>query len=129
MSTNGPNPWAAIIGRCYRASSLARELGWPPERVAAAAASLELLELETDDNVLLYPAFQIWEGRIVQGLGDVLQVLSTGTAGTWTWAQWLNAPVDDVTGEDAPSAIEQLRAGRLDDVLRDAQHAAWSWSN
>ena len=124
-----PNPWAAIIGPCYRANSIARELGWTSEQLAAAVASLTLLELETEDGALLYPAFQVWDGQLVRGLGDVLQVLSTGTASTWTWAQWLNAAVDDETGEDAPSAIEQLRAGRLDDVLRDARHAAWSWSS
>ncbi len=129
MNSDEPNPWAVIIGPCYRASSIARELGWTSEQVAAAAASLTLLELETDDEVLLYPAFQIWEGRLVDGLGEVLQVLSTGTASTWTWAQWLNTAVDDETGEDAPSAIEQLRAGKLDDVLLDARHTAAAWSS
>lgn len=124
-----PNPWAAIIGPCYRASSIGRELGWTSEQVTAAAASLTLLELKTEDDVLLYPAFQVWDGRLVNGLGEVLQVLSTGTASTWTWAQWLNAAVDDETGEDAPSAIEQLRAGQLEDVLRDARHAAAAWSS
>lgn len=125
--SNGKSPWAAIIGPCYRASSLARELGWTQEKVTAAAAALKLLELETADDVRVYPAFQLWEGRVLDGLADVLQVLSTGTSGKWTWAQWLNAPVDDVTGESAPSAIEQLRAGQLDSVLRDARHAAAAW--
>lgn len=127
MTMDISNPWAAVIGPCYRASSIARELGWSSEQVAASAASLTLLELETEDDVPLYPAFQIWEGRPVDGLGEVLRVLSTGTASTWTWAQWLNAPCNDVTGEDATSAIEQLRAGQLEAVLLDAGHAAAAW--
>ena len=121
-----PNPWAPVIGPCYRAISLVREVGWSPQQVTVAAASLRVLELETEDNVLLYPALQIWEGRVVAGLNEVLLVLSSGTGSRWTWAQWLNSPVDE-TGEPAPNAIEQLRAGQLDSVLLDAGHAAPAW--
>lgn len=124
-----PNPWAEIIGPCYTVASLARALGWTESEVSAAAASLTILELLTDDGVLLYPAFQVWEGGVVPGLAEALHILSTGTQGRWTWAQWLNTRIDDETGEEAPSAIEQLRKGQLDDVLRDARHAAWSWSS
>lgn len=129
MTAGEVNPCAAIIGPCYRASSIARELGWSPEQVPAAVAALKLLEIETDDHVLLYPACQVWNRRVVEGLNDALQVLSSGTKSRLTWAQWLNAAVDDVTGEPAPSAIEQLRAGQLDAVLLDARHAAAAWSN
>lgn len=129
MNSDEPNPWAVIIGPCYRANSIARELGWSSEQVTAAAAAHELLELKAEDDVLLYPAFQVWEGQLVQGLGSVIQVLSAGTDSTWAWAQWLNSPVDDETGDPAPSAIEQLRAGQLDDVLRDARHTAAAWSS
>lgn len=123
------NPWAEIIGPCYTSASLARALGWTESEVGAAAASLTILELLTDDGVLLYPAFQVWEGHVVPGLTEVLRVLSTGTQGRWTWAQWLNTRVDDDSGDEALSAIEQLREGQLDDVLRDARHAAWAWSS
>lgn len=126
---NSENPWAKIIGPCYTAASLARALGWTESEVRTAAASLTILELLTDDGVLLYPAFQVWEGGVVPGLSEALHILSTGTQGRWTWAQWLNTRVDDDSGEEAPSAIEQLREGRLDDVLRDARHAAWAWSS
>lgn len=124
-----PNPWATIIGPCYTAASIARALGWTAAQVAAAVRSLSLLELETDDGVRLYPAFQIDDGRIVEGVGDVLRVLATGTRSTWTWAQWLNTPVDDETGKEAPRAIDQLRAGQLDAVLLDARHTAAAWSS
>lgn len=123
------NPWASIVGPCYTARSLARALGWAESEVTEAAATLTVLEVVTSDGVVLYPSFQVHRGRLVEGLGAALQVLSTGTRSRWTWAQRLNARVDDDTGEEAPSAIEQLRAGQLDDVLRDARHAAWAWSN
>lgn len=122
------DPWAEIIGPCYTAESFARTLGWTVSDVADAAASLDMLELRTDEGTLLYPAFQVRDGGLLEGLGAVLQVLGTGTRSRWTWAQWLNTGVDDETGENAPSAVEQLREGHLDDVLRDARHVAWAWS-
>ena len=126
--TEEANPWAKIVGPCYTVGSLARALGWTESDVKEAADSLDVLELETDDGVMLYPAFQVHEGQLVEGLGATLRVLSKGTQGRWTWAQWLNTRVNDDTGEEAPSAIEQLLAGQLDDVLRDARHTAWAWS-
>lgn len=120
------NPWADIIGPCYRQASLARALGWTEDEVTAAAASLQILELLTDDDVLLYPAFQIRDGRVVEGLGQVLQTLSTGTRGRWTWAQWLNTPlVQD--GVERPRNIDRLHQGLLDDVLLEAGHDAAAW--
>lgn len=127
--TEEANPWAKIVGPCYTASSLARVLGWTESSVKEAARSLDVLELETDDDVSLYPAFQVHDGRLVDGLSAVLRVLSTGTRSTWTWAQWLNTRVNDDTGEEAPSAVEQLLSGQLDDVLRDARHTSWAWGS
>lgn len=55
---------------------------------------------------------------------DVLAVLQKGTADHWTWTQWLNTALLD---EDVPRAIDVIRAGRQDEVLRDAEHDAWAW--
>lgn len=63
------NPWAKIVGLCYTAESVARALGWTPDQVTAAVEQLSLLELRTDDGVLLYPAFQIVDGHVVHGIG------------------------------------------------------------
>ncbi len=51
--------------------------------------------------------------------GDGLEVDGT---------RWLNTATDDDSGEDAPSAIEQLRKGQLTEVRTDARHAAASWN-
>ena len=104
---------------------MARTLGWTEAVVIEAGRTLRLLMLLTDDNVYLFPAFQLRDGRVVDGLTDVRRVLQTGTQGRWTWAQWLNTPHPD--GE--PTAIEKMLAGRLDEVLLKARHDAWSWSS
>jgi len=119
-----PTPWAKIIGPCYTTTSLAGTLGWTEAEVTKAGETLQLLVLETGDGVTLYPAFQLHAGRVVDGLSDVLAVLQTGTASHWTWAEWLNTALAD---EDVPRAIDALRAGRLDEVLRDAERDAWVW--
>ena len=125
MTGEEPNPWARIIGPCYTVASMARALGWTEAGVIEAGRTLRLLMLLTDDNVYLFPAFQLHDGRVVDGLTDVLGVLQTGTQGRWTWAQWLNTSYPD--GD--PTAIEKMLTGRLGEVLLEARHDAWSWSS
>ncbi len=114
--------WAEIVGPCHTASSMARALGWTEAQVLQASEDLRLLAVRTSDGVLLYPAFQLFNGRVVGGLQEVLRVLATGTAGHWTWAQFLNVRL---AGGEAQ--IQGLRAGRLQDVLRDARREAAAW--
>ncbi|GGM63537.1 hypothetical protein [Microbacterium saperdae] len=125
MTEDEPNPWARIIGPCYTVASMARALEWTEAEVVEAGRTLRLLMLLTDDDVHFFPAFQLHEGRVVDGLTDVLRVLQTGTQSRWTWAQWLNTPYPD--GE--PTAIEKMLAGGLDEILLEARHDAWSWSS
>lgn len=125
MTEDEPNPWAQIIGPCYTVASMARALGWTDAEVMDAGHTLRLLMLVSDDDVCLFPAFQLRDGEVVGGLADVLHVLQTGTQGRWTWAQWLNTPYPD----DAPTAIETMFAGQLDEILLKARHDAWSWSS
>lgn len=125
MTDEEPNPWAPIIGPCYTVTSMARTLGWTEAEVMDAAASLRLLMLHTSDGVDLFPAFQLHHGKIVEGLTEVLRVLQTGTAGSWTWAQWLNTELPE---EDPPRNITLLYEGRLDEAIRDASQDAWAWS-
>lgn len=125
MTEDEPNPWARIIGPCYTVASMARTLGWTEAEVVEAGHTLRLLMLLTDDDVYLFPAFQLRDGRVTEGLTNVLRVLQTGTRGRWTWAQWLNTPYPH--GE--PTAIEKMLAGRLDEILLEATHDAWSWSS
>ncbi|WP_282847556.1 hypothetical protein [Microbacterium oxydans] len=125
MTEDEPNPWARIIGPCYTVASMARALGWTEAEVMEAGRTLRLLMLVTDDGVHLFPAFQLRDGSVVEGLTDVLRILQTGTQGRWTWAQWLKTPYPD--GE--LTAIEKMLTGRLDEILLEARHDAWSWSS
>lgn len=119
-----PSSWAKIVGPCYTVTSMARVLGWTEAEVIEEGDDLRLLMLTTDDGVDLFPSFQLQGGKIVDGLQDVLRVLATGTAGKWTWAQWLNVALPD---SDPPRHITLLYEGRLEEALRNARHDAWSW--
>ncbi|MCP1428192.1 hypothetical protein J3D45_000690 [Microbacterium foliorum] len=120
------SPWAEIVGPCYTVTSMARTLGWPEAEVMEAGNDHRLLMLTTDDGVELFPEFQLRDGKVVEGLQDVLRVLVTGTAGRWTWAQWLNLALPD---EDPPRNITLLYEGRLEEALQGARHVAGSWSS
>jgi hypothetical protein len=119
---------ARIIGRCYVAASLARELGWTQADVEAAAADLRLLALRTADGDVVYPAFQVHDVAIVPGLTEVLQALSAGSDDPWTWALWLQGTSSEERASASPcTSIELLIAGEVDRVLRNAQHSAAAW--
>lgn len=120
------SPWAEIVGPCYTVTSMARTLGWTESEVMDAGNDLRLLMLTTADDVHLFPVLQLQHGKVVDGLQDVLRVLATGTAGRWTWAQWLNTALPD---KDPPRTITLLYEGRLEEALRAARHDAWSWSS
>lgn len=124
MTDDKPNPWAKIVGPCYTVASMARTLEWTETEVMEAGSDLRLLMLHTSDDVYLFPSFQLHDGNIVEGLQELLRVLATGTADSWTWAQWLNVALPD---EDPPRNITLLYEGRLEEALRDAKHDAWAW--
>ncbi|MEA1261425.1 hypothetical protein MicroSTF_00145 [Microbacterium sp. STF-2] len=121
-----PSPWAEIVGPCYTVTRLARILGWTEAEVMATGKDLRLLALHSDDHVDLFPSFQLRDGKIVEGLRDVLRALETGTPSRWTWAQWLNVALPVA---DPPRNITLLYEGRLEEAVRDARHDAWSWSS
>lgn len=118
----GDSGWGRIVGPCYTTTGIADTLGWGEEEVRQATEDLRLLCVRTSDGVLLYPAFQLHDGHVVDGLQDVLRILRTGTEGRWTWAQFLNVAVPG----EVPH-IQGLREGHLQDVLRDARHEAAAW--
>lgn len=119
-----PNPWAAIVGPCYTAASMASRLGWTETEVVDAGDTLRLLMLRTRNDVALFPAFQLHNRAVLKGLPQVLRILETGTASRWAWAQWLNAELPD---EHPPRNIQLLYDGRLDEAIRIAERDAWAW--
>lgn len=125
MTEDDPNPWARIVGPCYTVRSMARALGWTEAEVLEAGRTLRILMLLTYDDVYFFPAFQLCDGKVVEGLTEVLCALQTGTQSCWTWAQWLNTTHPD--GE--PSPIEKMLAGRLDEVLLESRNDVWAWNS
>ncbi|MCM3778797.1 hypothetical protein [Microbacterium hydrocarbonoxydans] len=123
------DPWRDIVGPCRRSESIGRVLGLSDAEVRRATESLELLAVVTDEGTTLYPDFQIHEGRVVDGLQQVLAILHTGIDDPWTWTQFLNVAVYDETEGRDVRWIEEMRAGRLEAVLNDARHTAWAWSS
>lgn len=122
------SPWAKVVGPCYSAESLQRELGMTPAEVETAVRELRLLCLTTPDGVVLYPAFQMRAGRIVTGLDAVLHELARGPQAPWMWAQWLNAPIMRPGG--APRRrIDELAAGNTASIVGEARHTATAWSS
>lgn len=120
------NPWPAIVGPCYTVAGMARTLGWTVAEVAEAGEHLRLLMLRTSDGVLLFPAFQVVDGRVVKGLPRVLLILEIGCDSPLLWAQWLNA---ETPGADPPRNIQYLYDGRLEEAIRDARRVAWAWNS
>lgn len=116
-----PSSWARIVGPCFTARGMSEALGWEESDVLEAGDDLRLA-VRTSDGVILYPAFQLHQGNVVRGLPDVLLVLRSGTAGDWTWAQFLNV---EIPGE--PTNVQKLQEGHLDEVLRDARQTAAAW--
>lgn len=125
MTEDEPNPWAEIVGPCFTVARFACTLGWTEAEVLQAGRDLQLLMLHTSDDALVFPAFQLHDGKPVAGLAEVLQVLKAGVQDAWTWAQWLNVALPN---EEPPRNITLLHEGRLEEALRNARHDAWSWN-
>jgi hypothetical protein len=123
------SPWSDIIGPVYSEASVLRELGMDAVQLERAVRWSQILRLITADGHQVYPAWQIRDGALVDGLQPVIETLRTGIEDPWTWAQWLSTPIDEVEGGDGVErAIDWLAAGRLAEVLRDAEHDAASWA-
>ena len=117
---------AAAVGPCYTVAGMARTLGWTESAVLEAGNHLRLLMLPTSDDVPLFPAFQIVDGKVVKGLPRVLLILEIGIESPWMWAQWLNVEWPDA---NPPRKIKYLYDGRIEEAIRDAREAASAWNS
>ena len=127
MRLQASSPWPAVIGPCFTGEAMQRELGINPQALCKAVDELRVLRLETADGTDLYPAFQLVDRRLVAGLDQVLRALRDGVDSAMMWAQWLNKPAARPDGE-ARRRIDELAAGHIDGVVREAQHTAAAWA-
>jgi hypothetical protein len=118
--------WDRLLGPFYSFESGAQLLRITEDELRKQAEHLEVLLVVTADEVELLPSAQFYEGRVIEGLSEVLKVLSTGTDDPWAWGLWLTAKVA-LGDEPEASALDKLLSGRKDEVLLEATHDAWAW--
>lgn len=120
-----PDPATAAlddaVGPFYDTSGLSRWLGVSRQAVHKRIGKT-LLAVHTEENDILYPAFQFTEhGDTLPHLMDAVRELSTGLTDEWAIAMWLNTPVADLDGR---SITECLKAGEVDAALAFAHAEA-----
>ncbi len=117
------SPWDELLGPFYTTHSLGKVLGVSRQAIGKRVGSGSLVRVRTQDGESLYPAFQVRDGVLVPGLGEVVQALRMGTDDEYSIAQWLATPVDG-----GLSPIERLAAGDVDGMLTQARHTAMAWA-
>jgi hypothetical protein len=116
--------WADILGPAYTTRRLCQFLGVTRQAVSQQAKARTMLRVVTTDKVSLFPSFQFdSHGHRVPGLKQVLDTLSLAHDDPWTWAWWLNTPVEGRTMAQA------LWDGELEDVLAEARADVAAWTH
>lgn len=114
--------WNDTVGPFYSTEGVMQLLGGVSKQaVSDRVRRHRLLALRTGSGRLVYPAAQFHDERVVDGLGDVLDVLVPDDTEAWMVASWLTTPdpaLDDRTPLDA------LRDGDRADVVRAAREVA-----
>lgn len=115
--------WREHLGGFYDTETVRLLLGSADKPVSKQAVSKRrgLLALQTGSRRVVYPSFQFVDGRLVEGLDDVLDVLPEQLVSRWTVASWLVSGNQQLDG-DRP--IDVLAEGREEPVVA----AARSWA-
>ena len=114
--------WTDAVGPFYDTEAVMSLLGGVSKQaVNDRVRRHRLLALRTGSGRLVYPAAQFHDERVIDGLGDVLDVLVPDNTEAWMVASWLSTP-DPALGDRTP--IAALRAGAVDDVLRAGRELA-----
>lgn len=91
--------WDELIGPFYKAAAIAKWRDQSRQNVSKLTARGSLLALRTEDDVLLYPAFQFDDdGRTPSRLKELLRLLRSAISDDWTVALWLNNPQHALDG-------------------------------
>jgi hypothetical protein len=104
-----PSRLAATIGPVYRQASLAAACGHSRQAVSDLIKRRRVLALTTKDGHVVIPAFQLGDDlRPLNGIPEILQILTPDVIDEWTLASWLTAAHDQL---GAKSVVEYLAAG------------------
>ena len=104
-------------GGVLSAEALGEQLGITPHAVEGQRRSGSLLAVLMHD-AWRYPAWQLADGKLLDGLTDVLAVLVQHDLGPWDVMSFFLRTDTEREGE---SPLQALRAGRLDVALRAAR--------
>lgn len=115
--------WEKHLGGFYDTAGVRHLLarnGTPISRQAVSKRR-DLLALKTGSGRVVYPLFQFADGRPVDGLADVLEMVPERLASRWTLASWLVTPQAELHGE---RPVDMLADGYPQPVVRAAQRWA-----
>lgn len=109
------NEWQEHLGDMYDADSVINLLSEldPSVNLEALINNNGILALTTDSGQIVYPAFQFENGKVMDGLVEVLELLPEDLVSRWTLASWL------VSEEPALHSfpITALQLGKQDEVI------------
>lgn len=114
--------WTQQLGAVYTQGQVAELLGKSKQAVSTDKG---LLRLEMRDGRIGYPVFQFDGDRILPGIPNVVQALSTVAATSWTVASWLTSHSSDLGGK---TPLERLRRGDVSEVTMIADRLAAAWA-
>lgn len=99
IAAAGPK-WRENIGPWFSDEGVAKALDVSAETVSEMAEAGAFIELETADHVIVFPAFQFEDGKVVQALVQAhARLTSEGNMSAWTAASWLMTSDDRLSGE------------------------------
>ncbi len=114
--------WAAQLGPAYTPEDTARVLDTDIDTVERDP---RLLRLEMRSGRIGYPVFQ-FDGRTqLDGVGDVVEILTGAVTEPWTIASFLRSPQPEFDGREP---IDLLRDGDVEPVLDMTRNFAARWS-
>lgn len=101
--------WDRLVGPFYNLEGVSRWQGEPEEVIRKDS---RFLRLPTADGEMLFPTFQFGpNGELLPHLDEVIWILRFGLENEWSWALWLNTPLDVWGGR---TAAQMLRASTED---------------
>ena len=123
----GDKLWDELVGPFYDITSICRSLDVSPEIVRRMVERGELLGLPLEGGEIIFPSRQFGERvELLPGLPEVLAAMCA-SQDPWGSALWLLQP--SPIEFDGLTAVEMMRAGRLEPVLAIARELGRFWDS
>ncbi|MFE4950190.1 hypothetical protein ACFQ9V_08765 [Leifsonia sp. NPDC056665] len=124
QSTDAPRG-LPILGPVISEKAMIARLGVKTEELKGFVADRRALRIFLTDGRSVFPTCQLDDqSALLTGLDMVLGELGEGVDDPYTWWGWL---LSHPKSGDGRSALELLRDGEFDAVVRAAGRSAWAW--